>query len=90
MINYSIVMRSVNSNLIDINKAKGRINAALAAGEQPVQEDLDLVATETQKAYAIAQYADIILPELLKFDLMLSNIPIFQCFIDFAEIVNIV
>ena len=59
MINYSIVMRSVNSNLIDINKAKGRINAALAAGEQPLQEDLDLVATETQKAYAIAQYADV-------------------------------
>ena len=53
-------MRSVNSNLIDINKAKGRINAALAAGEQPLQEDLDLVATETQKAYAIAQYADVI------------------------------
>ena len=52
-------MRSVNSNLIDINKAKGRINAALAAGEQPLQEDLDLVATETQKAYAIAQYADV-------------------------------
>lgn len=30
-----------------------------------------------------------ILPELLKIDCMLSNIPIFQCLTDFAEIVNI-
>ena len=59
MINYSIVMRSVNSNLIDINKAKGRINEAKANNQEPAQEDLDLVATETQKAYAIAQYADV-------------------------------
>ena len=28
MINYSIVMRSVNANLIEINQAKSRINQA--------------------------------------------------------------
>ena len=28
MINYSIVMRSVNANLFDINQAKSRIKAA--------------------------------------------------------------
>ena len=28
MINYSIVMRSVNSNRFEINQAKSRINAA--------------------------------------------------------------
>ena len=59
MINYSIVMRSVNANLFEINQAKGRINAAKAAGQAPAQEDLDLVATEKQNAYAIAQYADV-------------------------------
>lgn len=60
MINYSIVMRSVNSNLIDINKAKSRIKAAIAEGKTPAKADTDLVATEEKKAYAIAQYADII------------------------------
>lgn len=60
MINYSIVMRSVNSNLIDINKAKSRIKAAKAEGKTPSKADTDLVATEEKKAYAIAQYADII------------------------------
>lgn len=59
MINYSIVMRSINSNLFDINQAKGRIKAAKAAAETPRQEDLDLVATEKQKAYAVAQYTEV-------------------------------
>ena len=59
MINYSIVMRSVNANLFEINQAKSRINAAVKAGETPEQADLDLVATEKQNAYAIAQYADV-------------------------------
>ena len=60
MINYSIVMRSVNSNLIDINQAKGRINKAKEAGIEPNPADLELANTELQtKAYAIAQYADV-------------------------------
>ena len=59
MINYSIVMRSVNANLFEINQAKSRIKAAQAAGQTPAQTDLDLVATEKQNAYAIAQYADV-------------------------------
>ena len=59
MINYSIVMRSVNANLFEINQAKSRIKAAQAAGQTPEQSDLDLVATEKQNAYAIAQYADV-------------------------------
>ena len=46
MINYSIVMRSVNANLFEINQAKSRIKAAQAAGQTPEQSDLDLVATE--------------------------------------------
>lgn len=60
MINYSIVMRSVNSNLIDINKAKSRIKAAKAEGKTPSKADTDLVATEEKKAYAVAQYSDVI------------------------------
>ncbi len=59
MINYSIVMRSVNANLFDINQAKSRIKAAQLAGQEPSQTDLDLVATERQNAYAIAQYAEV-------------------------------
>lgn len=59
MINYSIVMRSVNTNLFEINQAKSRIKAAQKEGVTPAQEDLDLVATEKQNAYAIAQYADV-------------------------------
>ena len=59
MINYSIVMRSINSNLFEINTAKARIAAAKKAGEQPAQADLDLVATEKQNAFAVAQYADV-------------------------------
>ena len=59
MINYSIVMRSVNANLFEINQAKSRINAAVKAGETPDPADETLVATEKQNAYAIAQYADV-------------------------------
>ena len=59
MINYSIVMRSVNANLFEINQAKSRINAAVKAGETPDPADEALVATEKQNAYAIAQYADV-------------------------------
>ena len=59
MINYSIVMRSVNTNLFEINQAKGRIKTAQKMGQAPEQADLDLVATEKQNAFAIAQYADV-------------------------------
>ena len=59
MINYSIVMRSINPNLIEINQAKGRIKYAKEHNQEPAQEDLDLVKTEKQNAYAIAQYADV-------------------------------
>ena len=59
MINYSIVMRSVNTNLFEINQAKGRIKTAQKMGQVPEQADLDLVATEKQNAFAIAQYADV-------------------------------
>lgn len=59
MINYSITMRSVNANLLEINQAKSRINAAKAAGQEPAAEDVALVATEKQNAFAIAQYADV-------------------------------
>ena len=43
MINYSIVMRSVNANLFDINQAKSRIKAAEKAGQTPSSEDVALV-----------------------------------------------
>ena len=59
MINYSIVMRSVNANLFEINQAKSRIKAAEKAGETPAQADIDLVKTEVQNAYAVAQYSDV-------------------------------
>ena len=59
MINYSIVMRSVNANLFDINQAKSRIKAAEKAGQTPSSKDVALVATERQNAFAIAQYADV-------------------------------
>ena len=59
MINYSIVMRSVNSNLFEINQAKARIKQAEKDKVTPAQDDINLVATEKQKAYAIAQYADV-------------------------------
>ena len=59
MINYSITMRSVSANLLEINQAKARIKKAKAAGEQPAQSDLALVATEVFNAFAIAQYSDV-------------------------------
>ena len=36
MINYSIVMRSVNANLLEINQAKSRINQAKKEGKANV------------------------------------------------------
>jgi len=59
MINYSIAMRPVNSNLFEINAAKGRIKTAEAAGQTPSSDDVALVATEKLNAFAIAQYADV-------------------------------
>ena len=40
MINYSIVKRSVNANLIEINQAKSRINQAKKQGKTPQPADL--------------------------------------------------
>ena len=45
MINYSIVMRSVNANLLEINQAKSRINQAKKEGTTPDPKDLELVKT---------------------------------------------
>ena len=59
MINYSIVMRSVNANLIEINQAKSRINQAKKDGKEPDKKDTDLVKTEKQNAFAISQYTDV-------------------------------
>ena len=59
MINYSIVMRPVNANLIEINQAKSRINAAKAKGETPDAADVALVQTEIHQAFAVAQYTDV-------------------------------
>ena len=59
MINYSIVMRSVNANLLEINQAKSRINQAKQESKNPEQKDLDLVKTEKQTAFAISQYTDV-------------------------------
>ena len=59
MINYSIVMRSVNANLLEINQAKSRINQAKKDGKEPEKKDTDLVKTEKQNAFAISQYTDV-------------------------------
>ena len=59
MINYSIVMRSVNPNLFEINQAKARVKRAEAEGKKPDEADTKLLATERQKAFAIAQYSDV-------------------------------
>ena len=59
MINYSIVMRSVNANLLEINQAKSRINQAQKDGKEPDKKDTDLVKTEKQNAFAISQYTDV-------------------------------
>ena len=53
-------MRSVNANLFEINQAKARIKMAQKEGKTPAQADLDLVKSEKQNAFAIAQYADVI------------------------------
>ena len=52
MINYSIVMRSVKANLLEINQAK-------KDGKEPEKKDTDLVKTEKQNAFAISQYTDV-------------------------------
>ena len=59
MINYSITMRSVNSNLLAINQAKSRINQAKREGKTPDQADLNLVKTEKKNAFAVSQYSDV-------------------------------
>ena len=59
MINYSIVMRSVNANLFEINQAKSRINKAKKERKTPQSSDLELVKTEKQNAFAISQYTDV-------------------------------
>ena len=59
MINYSITMRSVNSNLLEINQAKSRINQAKKEGKNPNQADLNLVKTEKKNAFAVSQYSDV-------------------------------
>ena len=59
MINYSITMRSVNSNLLEINQAKSRINLAKKEGKNPDEVDLNLVKTEKKNAFATSQYSDI-------------------------------
>lgn len=60
MINYSITQRAVNTNLLEINQAKARINKAKEAGVAPEPTDEALANTELiTKAYAVAQYSDI-------------------------------
>lgn len=59
MINYSITMRSVNTNLLEINQAKSRINQAKKEGKNPDQADLNLVKTEKKNAFAVSQYSDV-------------------------------
>ena len=53
-------MRGVNANLFEIKQAKSRIKKAKEEGKEPEQADLDLVKTEVQYAFAIAQYTDVI------------------------------
>ena len=60
MINYSIVMRAVNSNLLEINAAKSRIAKAKKDGVEPDENDVKLAESElVTKAYGVAQYADV-------------------------------
>ena len=63
MINYSITMRSVNTNLLEINQAKSRINQAKKEGKNPDQADLNLVKTEKKNAFAVSQYSDVMIIE---------------------------
>ena len=39
MINYSIVMRRVNANLLEINQAKSRINQATKDGKETEKKE---------------------------------------------------
>lgn len=60
MINYSIVNRTVNTNLLEINQAKARIAKAKEDGTTPAPADVELAKTPMQyRAYAVAQYSDI-------------------------------
>ena len=60
MINYSIALRAVNTNLLEINQAKSRIAKAKETGIAPDPADVTLANTELQtKAYAVAQYSDV-------------------------------
>ena len=52
-------MRSVNTNLLEINQAKSRINQAKKEGKNPDQADLNLVKTEKKNAFAVSQYSDV-------------------------------
>ena len=65
MITYSITMRSVNSNLLEINQAKSRIHQAKKEGKNPDQADLNLVKTEKKNAFAVSQYSDVMTIENL-------------------------
>lgn len=66
MINYSIAVRAVNSNLLEINQAKARINKAKEAGVAPNAADVELANTpQVTKAYAVAQYTDVLTIEKL-------------------------
>ena len=71
MVNYSLVLRSVNTNLIEINQAKARIKAAKAQGTTPKTEDTNLVKTEQQKVFAVAQYSEVM--DLSKFSKHIST-----------------
>ena len=71
MINYSITMRSVNSNLLEINQAKSRINQAKKEGKNPDEADLNLVKTEKKNAFAVSQYSDIM--DIEKFSKHISS-----------------
>ena len=60
MINYSIALRAVNTNLLEINQAKSRIAKANEAGVDPAPADVELANTPlVTKAYAVAQYSDV-------------------------------
>ncbi len=71
MINYSITMRSVNANLLEINQAKSRINQAKREGKNPDEADLNLVKTEKKNAFATSQYSDIM--NIEKFSKHIAN-----------------
>ena len=59
MINYSITMRSVNTNLLEINQAKSRINQAKKEGKKPGEAGVDLGKSEEENAFGVSQYSDV-------------------------------